>query len=642
MFTINKFSANETVDFAASELKKYLRMMMPNGGDIKIAYAPDATDGFRLGLMQDAGLDVSDVKDPELDDILYIETTKTGGIIAGDNPRSVLMAVYEFLRQNGCRWLFPGIDGEYIPMKDIQAVKYRHAASCRYRGHCIEGGCTQQDLFDNFDFLPKVGMNVFQMQFFVPTLFYKRAYQHVKNDKLRPPEPLSATTVLQWKTACEAELSKRGLQFHDVGHGWNIASFGVDTSVGWSAIKTEDLTEEARNNLALYKGERKLHDSNSLFAQMCLSSAAARKQVASYVADYAAIHSNVDYLHVWLGDGHDNHCECEECVKKTVSDWYVVLLNDIDRELTERSLKTRIVFINYNESIWAPQTERIKNPDRFTLMMAPISRTYTTTMTGKEVKLPPFVRNDITGAKDLDTFMAHYKEWRKVWDGAAFAFEYHFWRYQYCDPSGMFVAKRIFKDIECYKENDVDGLIACACIRSFFPTGFPYYVFARKQFDISLSLDEIMEEYFSCAFGEDWKQFVAYLDEVSECFGDRYLDRKESADPAVSLFYNPERAEKLRHTPEVLAKGADLIKSHYNSDDRIKTVSVRLLEEHAKHFALLANAFSYKADGQSEKALEEFWKLTRMLREREVYYEKYFDYSISTFHWQNWLEDKKS
>ena len=637
MITIQKITANETVDFAASELKRYLRMMMPNGGDVRIAYNPNAKDGFRLGLMQDLGLDVSDVKDTVLDDILYIDANADGGIIAGDNPRSVLMSVYEFLRQNGCRWLFPGVDGEYIPMKGLEAVKYRHVPSCRYRGHCIEGGCTQQELFDHFDFLPKVGLNLFQMQFLFPTLFYKRAYQHVKNS-LRPPEPLSADTVLQWKTACEAELSKRGLQFHDVGHGWNIASFGVDTSKGWSAIKTEDLTEEARNNLALLHGERKFHDSNTIFAQMCLSSAAARKQVASYVAEFAETHPNIDYLHVWLGDGHNNHCECEECAKKTVSDWYVVLLNDIDRALAAKSLKTRIVFINYNESIWAPLTERIENPDRFTLMMAPISRRYTTTLTGKNVVLPPFARNNITSARDLDTFMAHFKAWRKVWHGACLAFEYHFWRHQYSDPSGMFVAKRIFEDVECYKENGLDGLIACGCMRSFFPTGFPYYVFARKQYDISLSYDDIMEEYFTCAFGKDWRQFVDYLNEVAECFGDKYLERQESADPSISDFYNPERAEKLRHTPEVMAKGARLIESHYNSDDRVKTVSVRLLEEHAKHFPLLANAFAYKADNEKEKALEAFFALSRQLREREVYYEKYFDLAISTFHWQNWIE----
>ena len=70
MFYINKITSNSTVDFAAEELKKYLRMMMPEGGDVKISYNPDARDGFRLGLMQDFGLDVSDAEEPLLDDIL--------------------------------------------------------------------------------------------------------------------------------------------------------------------------------------------------------------------------------------------------------------------------------------------------------------------------------------------------------------------------------------------------------------------------------------------------------------------------------------------------------------------------------------------------------------------------------------------
>jgi cystathionine beta-lyase family protein involved in aluminum resistance len=51
MFRICKVTANSTVDFAAEELKKYLRMMMPEAGEILISYAPDAKDGFRLGLM---------------------------------------------------------------------------------------------------------------------------------------------------------------------------------------------------------------------------------------------------------------------------------------------------------------------------------------------------------------------------------------------------------------------------------------------------------------------------------------------------------------------------------------------------------------------------------------------------------------
>ena len=68
MYTIHKITLNPTVDFAADELKKYLRMMMPRCGEISIAYAPEATEGFRLGLMQDFGLDVSEAEDVFLDD----------------------------------------------------------------------------------------------------------------------------------------------------------------------------------------------------------------------------------------------------------------------------------------------------------------------------------------------------------------------------------------------------------------------------------------------------------------------------------------------------------------------------------------------------------------------------------------------
>ena len=116
MYAIWKITAHPTVDFAAEELKKYLRMMMPRCGEIPIAYGRAATDGLRIGLMQDFALDVSDAQDPALDDIVYIETQETGGVIAGSNPGATLIAVYRYLRLCGCRWLFPGVDGEWIPM----------------------------------------------------------------------------------------------------------------------------------------------------------------------------------------------------------------------------------------------------------------------------------------------------------------------------------------------------------------------------------------------------------------------------------------------------------------------------------------------------------------------------------------------
>ena len=103
MFKINKITSNPTVDFASEELKKYLRMMMPDAGEMVIKYAPDATDGFRLGLMADFGLDTSEAADLDLDDIVHIDTDENGGIIAGGNHRSILLAVYKYLTLTGCR-----------------------------------------------------------------------------------------------------------------------------------------------------------------------------------------------------------------------------------------------------------------------------------------------------------------------------------------------------------------------------------------------------------------------------------------------------------------------------------------------------------------------------------------------------------
>ena len=73
MIKIKKIRADHVIDFAAEELKKYLRMMMPQCGDIAIVYEPDAADGFRLGLLSDFNLP-SEAEDPVLDDVIHIDT----------------------------------------------------------------------------------------------------------------------------------------------------------------------------------------------------------------------------------------------------------------------------------------------------------------------------------------------------------------------------------------------------------------------------------------------------------------------------------------------------------------------------------------------------------------------------------------
>ena len=194
MLTINKLRCDSAIDHAALEMKKYLRMMLPEAGDVKIAYDPEAKDGFRLGFLEDFGVPFTG-EDPVQDDELYIETDVNGGILAGSNPRSVLFAVYRYLRENGCRWLYPGIDGDYVPMQDIVPVSYHKAADHRYRGFCDEGHSSQTNMLECIEYYAKLELNVFNLEFFNPIVYYNHYYNHEQNETHRMPEPVTEEQV---------------------------------------------------------------------------------------------------------------------------------------------------------------------------------------------------------------------------------------------------------------------------------------------------------------------------------------------------------------------------------------------------------------------------------------------------------------
>ena len=636
MLKIYKISSHSAVDYAAEELRKYLKMMMPEEGNVEVEYKPHATDGFRLGLMQDFGLDISDAEEPELDDILYIKTDANGGIIAGDNPRSVLLSVYEYLRQNGCRWLFPGVDGEFIPMKKIIPVEYRFKPSCRYRGQCNEGSEYQSNMLEAIEFTPKVGMNVFMMEFFNPVGYYRQYYTHEFNYMNRPPEPVSDGQILQWKRQCEAEISKRGLMFHDIGHGWTAQPFGIDTALRSqhdekiAAENDKTVTDEQRQYLALVNGKRGLFRGTPNWTQFCMSNKRARKKVSEYVAEYAKNHSNSDYLHVWLADLINNHCECEECVKKTPSDWYVILLNEIDEELSEKGLDTRIVYIAYTETMWAPEVEKLKNPKRFALLFAPISRRYSNSLELPvgDVEITPYVRNKTVLPGNFKELFCHFENWTKDWNGANLAYEYHFWRHQIFDIGGISLAKVINDDIKFYKAHKINGVIEDGSQRSFFPTGLSFYTYARTLFDTSLSADEIAEEYFSCAFGEDWRDFYNYLEKLGDAFSHSYVSGEMNKGTSRSEWYAPEHVPMLKTVYDILPEGERLVKEHYNSEYRIRTVSVRLLEFHIKYSKLLADCFVEKAVGNDERA-EKLLEIAKAeCGKYELAFERMYDHDL--------------
>ncbi len=631
MFTIHKLRDDATLDFAAQELQEYLLMMMPEGGCSVIRRDPDAVDGFRLGLLEDFGLP-NEAADPALDDIVHIETDENGGILAGSNPRSVLFAVYRLLKENGCRFLYPGADGEYIPIQPLRPVSYHKIADHRMRGFCDEGSEYQQSMLDAIDFYAKLELNCFSLEWFIPNGYYTRYYLHMGNPN-RTPEEVTDATILQWRRQCEVELNKRGMVIIGIGHGWTARPFGFpDSNKAVNVFEGLDqYTPEQKSVLAMRNGVREFHRKAPLYTNLCMSNPDVRSRVADEVVSFAEAHPNYTYLNIALADGNNNHCECDECQKMRPTDYYLMILNEIDEKLTAKGMDTRLVFISYLDTFFAPEKVKLNNPDRFTMMYCPISRDYCSSI-GPDSVIPeakPYIRNNWARPTSTEECYAYLLEWQKQFQGTVYTFEYHFWRHQYLDPGQLAIAKRIYEDVRSLKFMGMDGYIEDGSQRSFFPNGFLVYVYAAALLDAQLEFDALAEDYYSHVYGKDWEKVYAILQQVSRAFDFAYMEGVRSKNTDISLYYDPDRVSRLDAVHDMAAQLRSLAARHKNMPNRPQTVTWRMLQRYTEYLDRWAEVVKTKAMGHNFVAKELVAEFKAQFGKYELEMEPYYDHGLA-------------
>ena len=228
--------------------------------------------------------------------------------------------------------------------------------------------------------------------------------------------------------------------------------------------------------------------------------------------------TNVDYLHVWLADWQRNHCECDECVKLRPSDHYVQLLNEIDRKLTDAGLDTKIVFLIYVDLLWAPIKERLNNPDRFVLMFAPITRTYSSSMASSKPfdgVLADYNRNNNKMPSSVSENIAHLKNWQKDFECDSFDFDYHYMWDHFKDIGHFGTDRVLFEDMKNLDKLGLNGMVSCQCIRAFFPHGLGMYCMAEALWNKNADFDNVTHKYFNAAFGDDGDIVSEYMKKLT-------------------------------------------------------------------------------------------------------------------------------
>ena len=517
-----KIGQDPTIGFAQQELFRYLKKIDPTLFlDCRTYAEKDDTLKNVLWIGLDGSVEASDR------DEIRIEVANGAGIITGSNPRSVLIAVYRLLTALGCRFLFPTEDGDQIPSKKLSPedinLSLQEKASYRHRTICIEGANGYEHIKNVIEWLPKVGMNGYFVQFQTPGTFFKRFYNFAYNPALTF-DHVDDTDVDHIWSRLEEEIVLRGLDYHAVGHGWTCDPFGIPGS-GWN--ENVVATDEIRPYLAEVNGKREFWGGVPLNTNLCYSQPIVRKKMIDAMVAHCQAHPSINYLHFWLADSSNSHCECAECRKKTPSDWYAQLLNELDEKLTVAGISTKIVCLIYLDLLWKPLEEKIKNPDRFVLMFAPITRTYSTSFADldleKETELAPFVLNKIKLPRDVESNVALLKGWQtEQLSGESFDFDYHLMWDHYRDPGYYACARTLHKDMVNLDKIGLDGMVSCQINRCFFPTGLPVYAMAKGLWDKTSKFEDICTDYFTSAYGDLGGKVEAFFSSLSELFDPRY------------------------------------------------------------------------------------------------------------------------
>ena len=242
-------------------------------------------------------------------------------VLTAASERGVLFATYQFLEVLGVRFFgYRDRDGEIVPHRDtltVPSLDVTERPAFRYR--CVSdnnfSAADQPKLANIADWAAKNRCNVFMLT----------------------PSRAGET----WGQIALDEVRRRGLVIAGPGHV--LAQFTPDRS----------LLAAHPDYFPLLKGRRTANYSEAWggVPSFCWSNEAAMELVTANAMRYLEAAPFIDIFAVYPPDGslRGSQCQCEQCAKRSVSDWYLTLMNRIARECAMKYPTKKVMWIAYNE-----------------------------------------------------------------------------------------------------------------------------------------------------------------------------------------------------------------------------------------------------------------------------------------------------
>lgn len=603
-------AASPIADYTQKQLSNYFHLLLKE----------DKTERH-IPVELTFGIPLPDLATPasyDLDDQYQIIATPYHLKISASNPRSILLGVYRLLTELGCRFPMPGIEHEYIPQIRLEEINVYvcESASFRHRGVCIEGADSLKNILDFIDWLPKTGCNSFFVQHFEPEVFLNNWYSHKYNPLLKA-ETLSQDKMEQMCRQIDQAIACRGLLHHRVGHGWTSKAMGIPYTCAPAKMAP---SKEQRLLLAQVNGVRDFWEEIPSNTNLCYSNPMAQCAFIKGVTEYAANHPEVDYLHVWLADEYNNVCECHSCRSTSLTDQYISLLNEIDSALVQSGISTHIVLLLYQELLWPPVRQKLVHPERFTLMFAPISRTFNRSYScrGPIPNLMPYRRNQIVLPHTLEENIAFLEAWKAGYDTDSFVYDYPLGRAHYGDLGYHHIARIISSDIKELSSLKLNGYISCQELRAALPNAFPNYVMGRTLWNKNLSFEILEEEYYSALYGSDWSTVKEYLLKLSSLTSCDYFN-------GIGPRFNPEQAARYKEVQFLSGEFHLYIRQRLDTAEPFRKIFFSLLDYHTEYCILITKALEAQAAGRVSEVPELWNTFMNFIRMHEPEFQPYLD-----------------